>query len=153
MIFGIDILGCLGFILIIELLGGLSAWASGNLKTTYAQMKKPPLAPPAKLFGWIWPLLFILIGLYGYLIFNQARLHLQIIFCLQLLINFSWTIIFFKFRQYWLSSGLVLVLDCLVGILIYQTGLQWPLVALLLIPYFLWLLFATYLALGVAFSN
>jgi tryptophan-rich sensory protein len=71
----------------------------------------------------------------------------------QLIVNFTWSIFFFRFDAYWLSVAIILLLD----ILVIATSLKFKninrLAYWLMIPYIIWLLFATYLNIGVAVLN
>nr|WP_290123547.1 TspO/MBR family protein [Liquorilactobacillus satsumensis] len=58
-------------VLVVEAIGSLSALFAGNIKQTYLSLKLPLFSPPASLFGIVWPLLYLLIGVSGYLFFSQ----------------------------------------------------------------------------------
>jgi len=121
-------------------------------------MKLPPLAPPDYLFGIVWPLLYALIAISGFLIFRllgtyktEARLALTY-FVLQLFINFIWSIIFFK-GYYWSGVITILLLDLIVFICLIKFLKLDKVSGICLIPYLIWILFATYLSIGVALLN
>ncbi|MGY3736844.1 TspO/MBR family protein [Lactococcus taiwanensis] len=148
----------IAFILIVEGIGALSSLFAGDIKSIYNNMKLPPLAPPDYLFGIVWPLLYALIAISGFLIFRllgtyktEARLALTY-FVLQLFINFIWSIIFFK-GYYWSGVITILLLDLIVFICLIKFLKLDKVSGICLIPYLIWILFATYLSIGVALLN
>ena len=75
------------------------------------------------------------------------------LYFIQLLFNYLWTFIFFVFRLRLLSVLWIIILDVLVIVMTYQFYKQDKLSSILLIPYVLWLLFATYLNISIYFLN
>lgn len=146
-------------ILIAELTGLLSALLSGNIRGGYNSFIQPPLSPPAILFPIVWTILYAAMGIAAYLVWDSVRgtedeRRTAIKFYIaQLIVNFSWSIFFFRFNAYWLSVAIILLLD----ILVIATSLKFKninrLAYWLMIPYIIWLLFATYLNIGVAVLN
>lgn len=151
-----NILPTLGFILGTELIGYLSSFLSGSIPEKYLQLKKPPLAPPGELFGIVWPILYALMGFAAALIYIQKRDASKKAlnwYFIQLFLNFLWSIVFFGLQLRWIAFILLMILDCLV---IYMMKRFYPLNKLsfvLLFPYLFWILFATYLNLGLAILN
>lgn len=147
-----------GLIIGIELLGMLSSILSGDVRGIYESLTLPPLSPPGQLFGIVWPTLYLLVAISGYLISmavqpKSVKRPQLIWYGLQLVVNFGWSIIFFGAQMYWLGFLMTIVMDLLViGCLIrfYPTSRA---AAWLLVPYLAWLLFATYLAGGAALLN
>ncbi|KRL97404.1 TspO/MBR family protein [Liquorilactobacillus satsumensis] len=145
-------------VLVVEAIGSLSALFAGNIKQTYLSLKLPLFSPPASLFGIVWPLLYLLIGVSGYLFFSQKKprrkqVVLSTLFGLQLLVNFSWSIVFFAGGHYWWGFLLIVILDLLVLCYLLEVYPIHKGASILFYPYFAWLLFATYLTLGVAILN
>lgn len=140
------------------LTGYLSGYLSGGQKELYQTLNQPPFAPPAWLFGVVWTVLYILMGIAAYLIYISAesspeRTKALILYALQLFVNFSWSIVFFRFQSYGaavLVLALLLILVALTMMLFYKIN---RCAAFLLIPYFLWLLIAYYLNIGVFVLN
>lgn len=94
------------FIVVVEAIGSLSAWLAGDIKAVYNGLNLPVLSPPDGLFGIVWPILYALIAIAGYLVFQQATTHRDrlmdaTLFGIQLLLNFIWSIIFFSQSAYW----------------------------------------------------
>jgi tryptophan-rich sensory protein len=140
------------------LVGLLSSLLSGNPGEVYKSLNLPPYSPPAWLFGVVWPLLYILMGISAYLIYitpskSEDKRKALITYAAQLLVNFTWSIIFFRFQEYGFAVvilALLLLLVTLTIVFFYNLN---KLSALLLIPYYLWLLFAYYLNIGVYVLN
>lgn len=146
------------FILIIEIVGGLSALFAGDIKGIYNNLNLPAFSPPDYLFGIVWPLLYALIAISGYLIYQrysskQTKIVDYSLFIAQLVLNFIWSIIFFRESSYWLGLVIILVLDFIVLVCIIHFSKTSRLSSILMIPYFLWIIFASYLTLGVAILN
>lgn len=104
-------------IIVVELVGSLSGILSGDIKAIYNNLTLPPLAPPDFIFGIVWPILYLMIGIVGYLILRDrtnARQNNLILFISQLVLNFIWSIIFFGASNRWISFLIIIVLDALV---------------------------------------
>ena len=71
----------------------------------------------------------------------------------QLAVNFLWSIVFFRFDAYWLAVAVIILLDILVVMTMIKFKQINRLSYWLMIPYLIWLLFATYLNIGVAVLN
>lgn len=146
------------FILGVEILGSLSSLFAGNIKAIYNALSLPPLSPPDYIFGIVWPLLYLLIALSGYFIFQSIAFKRDkvasfILFTTQLVLNFVWSIVFFGGDFYWFGLLIVVILDLVVLGCIWHFYRASRIASLLLLPYFVWILFATYLTLGVALLN
>ena len=154
----INWLQLIGCIVIVELVGSLSGLLAGNIKAVYQGLNLPALSPPATVFGPVWILLYLMIGIVAYLILRDATPGTQkntslALFGSQLLLNFIWSIVFFGANAYWFGLVIIILLDLIVLTCILAYRRFSPLAAYLLIPYFVWLLFATYLTIGVALGN
>ena len=98
---------------------------------------------PAYLFPIVWSILYILMGLSSYLVRDNKRL--MNIYKLNLAVNLTWPFIFFTFDLKVLAFFWILALIVIVGIMIYEFYKENKLSAYLLIPYILWLIFASIL--------
>ncbi len=130
---GISFLPSLGAVFV-----GTTGW--------YETLNKPLWNPPAYLFGPVWTLLYIMIGLAGYFAWTrgprETRTAAATIWGTQLFVNALWSPLFFGLhRQDWSMVSLVLlwflVLLC-IGVFSQRSRLA----AWLMIPYFLWISFA-----------
>ncbi len=122
------------------------------------QFVQPPLSPPAWLFPVVWTILYILMGISAYIIYesntstDEKEKSLSI-YIFQLFFNFLWTIIFFDFKNYLLAFGILLVLWFLILAMIVNFNKISVLASRLQIPYLLWVTFAGYLNLAIYFLN
>ncbi|MGM0239969.1 TspO/MBR family protein [Enterococcus sp. AZ103] len=145
-------------IIFTELVGGLSGLLAGNSRSIYESFDKIPLAPPGSLFGIVWPILYLMMGVSLFFIItgNIRQTHKRnayLLYAIQLLLNFTWSLIFFGGNQMGLAIINILALDIVVAYQIfYYHKLSKP-AAYLLIPYLVWILFATYLNIGFALIN
>ncbi len=140
-----------------ELIGILGSIFSGNIGQIYASFIKPPLSPPGWLFGIVWPVLYLLMGVAAYCVYrapaSYARKRALMLYWLQLFVNFLWPIVFFRFELLWVAAAIILLLDALVALTALRFYQIKPLAGYLMIPYLLWILFATYLNIGIAILN
>lgn len=121
----------------------------------YSSLIKPPLSPPSITFPIMWTIIYILMGI-SYLIFknnNFYTLKEDKIYYLQLFVNLLWSIFFFIFKWYFFTIIWTILLLILVIYLIYLFYNKNKLSAYLNIPYLLWLIFATYLTIGIYILN
>ena len=121
----------------------------------YNDLIKPPLSPPGIVFPIVWTIIYLLIGISYTLLKEKGEVpkETQQLYYTQLIFNYLWTFIFFVFRLRLLSVLWIIILDILVIIMTYQFYKQNKLSGILLIPYVLWLLFATYLNISIYFLN
>lgn len=127
----------------------------GNFKA-YSALLQPPLAPPGLLFPVVWTILYILMGVSAYLVYECDTEEKYIglaVYVLQLIFNFLWLIIFFNIRNLlfafvWLVFLWVLVLAMTISF--YRVNKA---AGLLQIPYLLWVTFAGYLNIALYILN
>lgn len=136
------------------ILGGLIGFIIKD-NINYNSFIKPTLTPKEHLFPFIWSILYLLMGL-SYLVFKEKNNNkkISIIYYSQLFTNLLWSFIFFLFKNYFLSILWIIILYILVLLLIinyYKNN--YKLSSFLIIPYFLWIIFATYLTVGIYLLN
>ena len=121
----------------------------GNTTTWYIEINRSALSPPNYMFGIVWGILYLMIAISGWLIWysdSLKRLHsIKILFIAQLLLNFSWTTLFFQLRFFGLSALWVACIIYILCYIIYKTYSQSTTLCLLLLPYTIWSIFALYL--------
>jgi len=139
-------------VIIAELVGAVSGALAGNFSAFYSQIVQPPLSPPAIVFPIVWAILYALMGISAFLVKNANPDGLKI-YIIQLAVNFSWSIIFFRFRLLALSAIVSIVLLILVGIMIMRFCKISKPAAALNVPYLLWSAFAVYLSVAVYVLN
>ena len=136
--------------------GGLSALLTMGSMDIYKYLDKPPLAPPSILFPIVWTILFILMGISSYLIYESDSKNKQkalLIYGIQLLVNFTWPIFFFVLNYRLIALFIIITLLILIIIMIIKFYNINKLAAYLQIPYLLWVAFATYLNFGFYILN
>ncbi len=132
--------------------GSLSSFLTRNATDVYDALPSPPLSPPDWLFAVVWNILFILMGISAYLIWQSDcpnKKKALTIYGVQLAVNFVWPLLFFNANMLFGAILWIFFLIALVAVMIYQFYQCKPLAGLLQIPYLLWLLFATYLNIAI----
>lgn len=140
---GLGLGGWLLASLVTAVLGGL---ASVNAAGFYGQLVQPAWAPPAWLFGPVWSVLFVLMGISAWLVWRRhgfagagAALKLYVA---QLVANALWTWLFFAWRQGAMALAEIALLWLLIAATIHLFWRLHRLAALLLVPYLAWVSFA-----------
>lgn len=144
--------------ILIPLIGGLiiSLITRGGVNYYSEKLIKPSFAPPDILFPIIWTILYVLMGYSSYLIYNSMSCHKEtslLIYGLNLFLNFMWPIIFFNLQARLFAFLFILLLDIVVGYMIYCFYGINKKAGYLNIPYFVWLIFATILNFSVYILN
>lgn len=138
------------------LVGGVSGFfTSTNITTWYAFLNKPSFNPPNYLFGPVWTVLYLLMGVSFYMVLKQPKVPKPAIaiFIIQLTLNFFWSIIFFRFHALGLAFIEILMLlisICIMIVLFYKVN-KWA--AILNIPYLMWVGFASVLNFSIYYLN
>ena len=136
--------------------GLLAAIITGAGSDFYSSVEMPSLAPPSWLFPVVWTVLYILMGVSSYLIYEggcKTKKRALSVYGAQLAVNFIWTLVFFNARAFFAAFILIIVLWLLIIAMIASFHKCRPLAAYLQIPYFLWVTFATYLTWSVYVLN
>ncbi len=120
----------------------------------YKELIQPPLAPPSWLFPVMWTIIYLLMGL-SYYLFKQDNNNdcISRLYYIQLGVNLLWSIIFFVFKLRLLACIWIIILDILVGVMIYWFYSNKKVSGYLNILYMVWILFATYLTIGIYVLN
>lgn len=144
------------FIAATELVGALSGILAGNSFSFYRELIKPPFSPPSWLFPVMWAILYALMGISAFMIYAsdaKEKWKALIVYGTQLFVNFMWSIVFFRFQLLGLSVAVILTLLALVLTMITIFRKIRPVAAYLNIPYLLWIIFASYLNIGILLFN
>lgn len=125
---------------------------SGNID--YTELLKPPLAPPSWLFPVMWTIIYLLMGISYYLLKQDSDNEcLDKLYYVQLGVNLLWSIIFFVMKARFLACIWIILLDILVGLMIYWFYSTRKVSGILNVIYMIWILFATYLTIGIYVLN
>lgn len=123
----------------------------------YILLNHPPLTPPAFVFPIAWTalytLIFISLILFAVKRTNKSKIVGYVLFFAQMTLNIAWTPVFFTFHKIALALTTLILLDMLVFFNIKEFYEISKKSAQFLIPYLLWIIFATYLNAGVLVLN
>ncbi|MCE0723632.1 MULTISPECIES: TspO/MBR family protein [Legionella] len=138
------------WILSFELIGFfLGLLAQGNIYSWYDGVHKSTLTPPGWVFSVVWSILYALLAIVGFRLWqNRSKPQIKIVmhlYVVQLIMNWVWTPIFFQLHWIGFSFLWIVAMISLNAIIILKIKNTERWVALLLTPYFLWLIFASYL--------
>lgn len=127
-----------------NLLSGLST------STYYSQLIKPSFAPPGIVFPIVWTILYILMGISSYKIFKKGYQLTKVkdamfYYCLQLALNFVWSILFFGLDLRFTALVALVLLIIVVLIMMYKFAKIDKKSMYLNIPYLIWLFYALFL--------
>lgn len=135
-----------------------SIFTAPSIPNWYASLAKPALNPPSWVFGPVWTILYLLMGISVFLIWRESKKneHLKsalILFGIQLALNAIWSPLFFGVQ----NPGVAFIVIIAMWTAILLTILSFikinRLAAYLLIPYLIWVTFASYLNIGIWFLN
>jgi tryptophan-rich sensory protein len=120
--------------------------AAASVGDWYQTLKKPAWTPPDWVFGPVWTVLFVLMALAAWLVWRRAgwtasRPALGL-YAVQLVLNATWSGLFFLLRSPGAAFGEILVLWCAIAATLTSFGRISPLAAGLLTPYLLWVTYA-----------
>ena len=136
----------LAFVAVCLAVGAAGSFATMQSVTTwYPTLAKPAWNPPAAVFGPVWTMLYILMGIAGWLAWTTGtaeRTRTMIPFGIQLALNAAWSFLFFGLRQPgWAALEILLLWLAIVWTVISFKKVR-TVCAVLLAPYLLWVTFA-----------
>ena len=140
------------------LVGAVAGLLTRDGMKEFASLEKPPLSPPGWLFPIVWTMLYTLMGLASYFIYQKRNQSAKVagalaIYGIQLLFNFFWPIIFFNLKWYFAAFFWLILLWLLIGYTILAFREISKKASYLLYPYLVWVTFAGYLNLGIYLLN
>jgi benzodiazapine receptor len=151
----VGLITCLAIPLAIGTISGIATATS--IKGWYAALDKPAFNPPNFIFGPVWTLLYILMGISLYIIWRSERTNERTnalrIFGIQLVLNFAWSFIFFYFHQVFIALLEIVMIwvGVLLMIIIFRKVSRTA--AYLQIPYLMWVSFASLLNAAIWILN
>lgn len=116
----------------------------------YEGLNKPKLTPPDWVFPVVWTVLYVMIGIAGWLVWRAQGISiLMVLWIIQMVLNGSWSGVFFGMRRMDLAFIVVLVLWLVIAgfISVALSGVTWA--AILFVPYLVWVTLAALLNLAV----
>ena len=152
-----NIKGLLAWLSITFIAAGLGAYASASAVFFYSKLLQPNWAPPAWLFGPVWTVLYILMAIAAWLVWRKcgwqnARRGLSL-YLLQLLLNALWTWFFFVWHQGAIASFEIVILWLVILATLLDFWRTHKIAGAFLIPYLLWVSFATALSWNLWLHN
>jgi benzodiazapine receptor len=115
----------------------------------YKLLNKSALTPPGYIFSVVWVMLYVTLAISSYLLYQkkeEAKIRqILFLFLLQMLCNWIWTPIFFGLHQIQIALGILMLTILLTAYIMMQSLKYYRIITYILLPYFLWLLFAAYL--------
>jgi len=122
----------------------------------YDSLIKPPFAPPDWIFAPAWTILYLMI-LFAFCFYflKQAENKKSgyVFFAVQMFLNLIWSPIFFHHKSIIFAFIVIILLDIFVFLTIKKFYEVSKISAILLIPYFTWVIYATYLNIGYLILN
>jgi tryptophan-rich sensory protein len=139
----------LWIVALITIGGIIGSLTKPEIITWYSTLHRSTLTPPNYVFPIAWTILYGIIGASGWLIWRASSFPklsiIKTLYVAQLILNWSWTPLFFHYHLTGLSLVVLGTMDILVFALICLAYRKMKAVSLLMIPYLLWILFASYL--------
>lgn len=144
---GKQAVGLAGWLAMAFVVAAIGATASVRASSFYGQVAQPAWAPPASVFGPVWTILYASMGVSAWIIwrsggFRDNRQALTL-FMVQLAVNALWSWLFFAWHRGGLAFADIVVLWVLIVVTIVLFWRRRPLAGALLIPYLLWVTFAS----------
>jgi translocator protein len=158
----------LGISIAIPLMAGVigSIFTSESVSTWYQTIEKPSFSPPNWLFGPVWTTLYVMMGVSLFLVWrattststflkerSREKIAALIAFGSQLILNVLWSFIFFGLRSPQLAFAeiIILLISIVVTLVIFYKISR--IAAVLMIPYAVWVAFASFLNLQIWLLN
>lgn len=130
-------------------LSGAGSW--------YATLEKPFFNPPSWIFGPVWTVLYVFIGVASYLVWRNSTSpwysRTMTWYWMQLVLNAMWSPAFFGMQSPLLGLVVIVPLTLLAWICVYAFWLRSRIASLLMLPYGLWLGYATVLNASIFWLN
>lgn len=140
-----------------QLMGGLGAFFTfSSVNSWFVTLNKPSWNPPSWLFGPVWTLLYVLMGIACYLIWKSdhpQKKALLKLYAVQLILNALWSPAFFGMQSPFLGLMVIIPLWIAIVLCIVQFKKVSLLASGLMVPYLLWVTFATALNTAIFVLN
>ncbi len=148
-------LGLAGFLVASFAAAGVAvALQGGDVQGFYGGLDLPGWAPPSWLFGPVWTVLYVLIAIAAWRVWERAGwVPALTVWSVQLVVNAAWTPAFFNLRVATLALAIIVVLLGLVLVTIALMARDDLVAVALMVPYALWVAFATALTIAIWILN
>ena len=153
-----DLFGLFVFVALCFLVAAAGgAFTASSVDTWFQQLQKPSFNPPDWVFAPVWTMLYLFMAIAGWLVWrtveNKARRLALSIFAVQLLLNFTWSFLFFGQQRVDLAliNIIVLLLMIITNGLLFWRIVRWA--GILFVPYIVWVAFASVLNVSIWVLN
>jgi len=145
-------------VLILLIVAGAGSWLTAGGMKWYRKLKLPPWTPPGQFIGSVWTVIYLLCGASGFMFWNAEvpqpwKWIIAAAFAVNALLNILWSAVFFRWHLIGWAFAEALALELSVIALILLLLPFSPTAAFLLVPYALWVLFASFLTFTVWQAN
>lgn len=142
-----QIVGLVGWLFVVFIAAAIGGAASVQAGPFYAQLVRPDWAPPASVFGPVWTVLYALMGISAWLVWRVGGFRVVktalTLFLGQLALNALWSWLFFGWHRGALAFIDILLLWAFIVVTVVAFWRIRPLAGALLVPYLLWVSFAS----------
>jgi tryptophan-rich sensory protein len=150
-------IGLVGWLALTFVAAACGAIASIDAPSFYAQLARPPWAPPSGVFGPVWSALYLLMAVAAWLVWREHGRRMRgvalALYVVQLVVNALWSWLFFAWHRGALAFADVVVLLVLIAMTIAAFMRVRVIAGVLLVPYLAWVAFATALTWAVWRAN
>jgi len=126
-----------------------SVFTNRTVKTWYQTIKKPSWNPPSKVFAPVWTILYIMMAVAGWMVWERLPHKTfswpMILFFIQLVLNALWSGIFFALRSPGWALLEIILLWAFIVLTMFSFWTVYWIAGILFLPYFLWVSFASFL--------
>jgi len=144
-------------LIVVYLVAFIGSLLTGNVKSDWYIAIKPNITPPGFVFPIVWNILFFLIALSFYFSYTKTKKIIEkadviAVFAANFIFNIAWSFLFFYIKNPAASFIEIIVLWVSILLMIFVTRKYSKLASYLLLPYLLWVTFASYLNYLIVFS-
>ncbi len=144
----------LAFAAAVTLAAAIGGLGVAGTATEYKSLEQPAWAPPSSVFGPVWTILYAMIAVAGWLVWQRVGFTAPLwLYTAQLALNALWTPLFFGAGQYGLAFADIVVLWLLIAATVVVFWRIYRPAALLLLPYWAWVTYASALNLAIWLLN
>ena len=152
----IRLIACLALCLGVGFMGGIIT--SSEITTWYAKLIKPSWTPPNWVFPVVWNILYAMMGVSLWLLWDRGREGLArntaiVLFLVQLALNAAWSPVFFALHQTRAALAIIILMTIAIAGTIVAAWRTQGAAAWLLMPYLAWVIYACSLNAGIVVFN
>lgn len=150
----VKIIICVAICLGLGIASGFST--ASSISGWYQTIQKPSWNPPNWIFGPVWTVLYIMMGIAAALVWHTPSPHRKtalVLFVIQFVLNLLWSYIFFGLHNLPLALMEIILMAFFIAITIYWFLKVNRLAAVLLLPYLMWVSFASSLSFAIFILN